>query len=143
MFQIHPSSNVTIGQTIQLVCHVDANPLATITMYRNDTVLFTTTARVVDHLIRVSANDDGTVFSCGAVNVVGRTLQHITLTVTGKATSLSQRPCNKQRIDFTGLNVTAFLGPYIFLFYTHSMVTIPHNIDEFKHDSFYCNFMLD
>ena len=114
MFEIHPSSSVMIGQTIQLVCHVDANPLATITMYRNNTVLFTTTARVVDHLIRVSADDDGTVFSCGAVNVVGRTLQRITLAVTGKATSLSWRPCNKQCIDFTGSNVMAFLGPYVF-----------------------------
>jgi len=94
MFQIHPSSSVTIGQTIQLVCQVDANPLASIAMYRNNSELFSTMARVVSHEIRqVSADDNGTVFSCGAANFVGRILQNITLTVTGEATFLSRKLC--------------------------------------------------
>ena len=94
-FEILPSSNATIGEDVQLLCQVDANPLPRVTVYRNNIALFTTTRTVVDYDIRqVSADDDGTVFSCGAQNSLGTvSQQHATLTVTGKATNLSGKPC--------------------------------------------------
>ena len=93
-FQILPSSNVTIGEAIQLLCRVDANPLPSVTVYRNSRAIFTTTRTVVDYQIQqVSADDDGTVFSCGAQNSLGTaSQQHATLTVTGKVTNLSGKP---------------------------------------------------
>ena len=93
-FQILPSSNVTIGEAVQLLCRVDANPLPSVTVYRNNRAIFTTTRTVVDYEIRqVSADDDGTVFSCGARNSLGTApQQHVTLTVTGKTTNLSGKP---------------------------------------------------
>lgn len=89
-FQILPKNSVMLGETIQLLCQVDANPIASVTVYRNDSVIFSTTKRVVDYQIQVSADDDGTVFSCGAENSVGTVSpQHATLSVvTGKATQL-------------------------------------------------------
>lgn len=69
--------------------------------------MFTTTRRVVDYQIqRVSADDDGTIFSCGAENSVGTvSQQHLTLNVTGKATYLLRKPqfyCSNKCFDATG-----------------------------------------
>ena len=93
-FQILPSSNVTIGEIVRLSCHVDASPLPSVTLYRNNREVYTTTRTVVDYQIQqVSADDDGTVFSCGAQNSLGTaSQQHATLTVTGKAANLSGKP---------------------------------------------------
>lgn len=75
-----------LGEAIQLLCHVDANPLPSVTMYRNGRMIFTTRRTVVDYQIqRVSAVNNGTVFSCGAENSEGTaSQQHVTLTVTGR-----------------------------------------------------------
>lgn len=127
-FQILPSSNATIGEAIQLLCHVDANPLPSVTVYRNNRVIFTTTRTVVDYQIQqVSADDDGTVFSCSAQNNLGTApQQHATLTVTGKVTNLSgshffyRFPCNNKYID----NITASLLK-IFLHPLHGISNFP------------------
>ena len=94
-FQILPQNSVMLGEAVQLLCQVDANPLPSVTIYRNSKVIFTTRRRVVDYQIRqVSADDDNTLFSCGAKNSVGTVLrQNVTLTVTGKATEILRRPC--------------------------------------------------
>ena len=82
-----------LGEAIQILCQVDANPLPSVTIYRNSKVIFTTTNRVVDHqILQVSADDDNTVFSCGAENDVGViSRQNVTLTVTGKTIDLFKK----------------------------------------------------
>lgn len=78
-----------VGQAVQMLCRAYANPLPSITMSRNNAVIFTRKNRVAAYEIqRVSADDNGTVFSCEATNSVGTAIEHITLTVTGKTTTL-------------------------------------------------------
>ena len=75
-----------LGQAVQILCRVDASPVPSITMYRNNNVIFTTTQRVVDYQIhRVSADDDGSVFICEASNSIGTVSENVTLNVTGKS----------------------------------------------------------
>ena len=82
-----------LGEAIQILCQVDANPLPSVTIYRNSKAIFTTTRRVVDHkILQVSADDNNTMFSCGAENDVGTiSRQNVTLTVTGKAIDLLRK----------------------------------------------------
>ena len=85
-FDVHPSTNLSPGDSIQIVCSVDANPIPSITMYMNDKALVTTEARssVSYQLLLVTLEHDGTTLSCGAVNSVGSVMRRITLSVTGK-----------------------------------------------------------
>ena len=97
-FQILPSNSVAFGEAIQLLCRVDGKPLPTVTIYRNNEMKFSTRNTVVEYPIQqVSANHNGTVFSCGAQNRVGTaSQQHTTLIVTGNAaTNLSGKPSSR------------------------------------------------
>ena len=83
--EVYPSTNLTPGDSVQIVCSVDANPIPSITIYMNDEALFTTEASSVHYQIpSVTLEDDGTALSCTAVNSVGSDMQRITLSVTGK-----------------------------------------------------------
>jgi len=88
-FEAHPSTSLSPGYSLQIVCTVDANPISRITMYVNNRTVFTTEARrsVAYDLSSVTLEDDGAMLSCGAQNTVGSVMRSITLSVTGKLNS--------------------------------------------------------